>query len=321
MVSTLTRRRLLASSGALALSAVASAQPAPPRAKGPIVLLDLDQADVDEAFDVVRASPNLPIVTRRWATNSDVARTRVGEPRRVAYGPAPTETLDIYATSRPNAPIHVLIHGGAFNMGSARVYAFAAEMFVRAGAHFVVPDFSRAQDHGGNPLPLLDEVQRAVAWVRRNAASFGGDPDRIYISGHSSGAELAALLLVTDWRGRFDLPADTIKGGVCCSGTYDMKVLRLSSGGARLAITDAIEEAMSAGRQIDRLRAPMVVAVGSLETTWFQRRAREFVAMTQASGKSTQLLVVEGYNHFEVIETLANPYGALGRAALEQLNI
>lgn len=199
-----TRRRLLIASGALATAKLAGAQPAPQRTKGPLVLLDLDQADVDDAYDVVKASPNLPIVVRRWATNSDAARAHVGEPRRVAYGPAPIETLDIYATSRPNAPVHILIHGGAFNMGSARAYAFPAEMFVRAGAHFLVPDFSRAVNHGGSPLPLLDQVQRAVAWVRGNAASFGGDPDRIYISGHSSGAELAALLLVTDWRSRFD---------------------------------------------------------------------------------------------------------------------
>lgn len=78
---------------------------------------------------------------------------------------------------------------------------------------------------------------------------------------------------------------------------------------------------MSAQRHLDRLRAPVIVAVGSLETTWFQRRAREFVAAVQAAGKSAQLLVVDGYNHFEVIETLANPYGPLGRGALEQMKI
>jgi arylformamidase len=100
-----------------------------------------------------------------------------------------------------------------------------------------------------------------------------------------------------------------------------MKALRLSSGGSRLRITDATEEAMSAGRQIGRLTAPVIVAVGSLETAWFRRRASEFTAAVQAAGKTAQLLVVEGYNHFEVIETLANPYGALGRAALEQMQL
>jgi len=281
----------------------------------------MDQADLDDAFDVLKASPNLPLVTRRWAINSDAVRARLGEPKRFAYGPAPVETLDLYATQRPNAPINIFIHGGAFSMGSAKVYAFPAEMFVRAGAHLVVPDFGRASDFDGNPLPLLDQVRRAVAWVHRNARSFGGDPDGIYVTGHSSGGELAALLLVTDWRGRFELPADTIKGGLCCSATYDLKVLRLSSAGARLKIGDDVEQAMSAERQIERLSAPLIVACGSLETAWFQRRTREFAAAARAAGKNVQILVAEGYNHFEVIETLANPYGVLGRAALDQMKL
>ncbi len=281
----------------------------------------MDQSDLDDAFDVVKASPNLPLVTRRWATNSDAVRARLGEPKRFAYGSAPMEALDVYTTSKPGAPINVFIHGGGFNLGSARGFGFPAEMFVRAGAHFVVPDFGRASDFDGSPLPLRDQVRRAVAWVHGNARSFGGDPDRIYVTGHSSGGHLAALLLVTDWRGQFGLPADTLKGGLCCSADYGLKVLRLSSAGARLKISDDVEQAMSVERQLDRLDAPMVVACGSLETAWLQRRAREFAGTVQAAGKQVQLLIAEGYNHFEVIETLANPYGVLGRAVLEQMKL
>jgi arylformamidase len=316
------RRRLLAAGAALALG-TAGAQPTSvaTRTKGPPIWLDLDQADLDDAFDVVKASPNFLQVTRRWASNSDAVRARLGEPKRFSYGPAPIETLDVYTTQRPNAPVNVFIHGGAFNLGTARVYAFPAELFVRAGAHFVVPDFGRAQDFEGSPLPLLDQVQRAVAWVHRNARSFGGDPEQVYVSGHSSGAELAALLSMTDWPERFGLPAQTLKGGLCCSATYDFKVLRLSAGGARLQISDAAEQAMSAERHLDHLAVPLVVAVGSAETAWFQRRTREFAAAAQRSGKSVQLVVAEGYNHFEVIETLASPYGALGRAVLQQMRL
>ena len=324
MTHMIDRRHMVAAGTALAFG-MATAQPAsapaPARAKGPIVWLDLDQADLDDAYDVVKSSPNLPQVTRRWAINSDAARAQVGEPKRFAYGPAAIEMLDVYTTQRANAPINIFIHGGAFNMGTARVYAFAAEMFVRAGAHLVVPDFGRAQDFDGSPLPLLDQVQRAVAWVHRNARSFGGNTDQIYVSGHSSGGELAALLSMTDWSGRFGLPAQTLKGGACCSTTYDFKALRLSAGGARLKISDEVEQAMSAERQLDRLAVPLIVAVGSAETAWFQRRTREFAAAGQRAGKSVQLVVAEGYNHFEVIETLASPYGALGRAVLQQMRL
>ena len=76
-------------------------------------------------------------------------------------------------------------------------------------------------------MPMAEQVRRAVAWVRRNAQSFGGDPERIYVSGHSSGGHLAGVVLTTDWRKDFDLPADTVKGGLCCSGMFDLKPVRL----------------------------------------------------------------------------------------------
>jgi arylformamidase len=298
------RRRWMA--GAVALSVAPVATPA---------------IDYDEAFDVLKASPNLQQVTRRYVTGSEAARLRIGSPLRFAYGPTDIEALDVYQTHRPNAPINIFLHGGAFNMGLAKHYAFAAEMFVRSGAHLVVPDFARAKDVGGTIMPLVEQVRGAVAWVHRNAQGFGGSPERIYVSGHSSGGALAGMLLITDWRKQFGLPVDTVKGGLCCSGTYDMYGFRHSSAGAQFKFTDDIEQALSPMRYIERVNAPVVVAYGSLETAWFQNQSRDFAAALRAAGKPVQLIVAEGYNHFEVIETLANPYGVLGRAMLELVRI
>src|SRR5262249_31088594 len=192
---------------------------------------------------------------------------------------------------------------------------------VHAGAHFVVPDFIWVQDAGGNLTTMAEQVRRAVAWVRRNAASFGGDPNRIYVSGHSSGAHLAGVILTTDWAKDFNLPADTVKGGLCCSGLYDLKPVRLSARSNYVKFTDEIEQTLSSQRHLDKLNAPIIVAYGTLETPEFQRQSRDFAAAVTAAGKPARLLVGEGYNHFEIIETLANPYGLLGRAVLEQMNL
>jgi len=70
---------------------------------------------------------------------------------------------------------------------------------------------------------------------------------------------------------------------------------------------------------VDKLTAPVIVAYGTLETPEFQRQSRDFAAAVRAAGKPATLLVAEGYNHFEIIETLANPYGLLGCAVLEQM--
>ncbi len=295
--------------------------PAAPRVKGASVWLDMDQAELDAAYDQRVYAPNLSQITGRYATNSERVRARLGAPQRYAYGPTPVEGLDVYPTRRPNAPVHIFIHGGAWRVGLAKDSAYPAELFVHSGAHFVVPDFAWVQDVGGSLLPMADQVRRAVAWVHGNAQRFGGDANRIYVSGHSSGGHLAGVVLTTDWRRDFNLPADTVKGGLCCSGMFDLKPVRLSARSSYVTFTDEMEHALSPQRHLDKLNAPVIVAYGTLETPEFQRQSREFAAAVKAAGKPVELLVADGYNHFEIIETLASPYGLLGRAVLEQMKL
>ncbi len=182
----------------------------------------------------------------------------MGTLQRYAYGATPIEQLDVYRAKRHNAPINIYIHGGAWRSGLAKDYAFLAELFVQAGVHFVVLDFAWVQDVGGSLLPLAEQVRRAVAWVYQNAQHFGGNANRIYVSGHSSGGHLTGVLLTTDWRRDFNLPADIIKGGLCCGGLFDLKPVRLSSRREYINFTDAVEQELSPQRHLDRLNAPMI---------------------------------------------------------------
>jgi arylformamidase len=86
-------------------------------------------------------------------------------------------------------------------------------------------------------------------------------------------------------------------------------------GGASVSLS------LSPQRHLDKLNAPVIVAYGALETPEFQRQSRDFAAAVKAAGKPVRLLVGEGYNHFEIPETLANPYGLLGRAVLAQMKL
>ena len=325
--SQLTRRSLLGAATAMLITAGSAigqqpppAQPAP-RVKGPRVWLDMDQVELDAAYDQSVYAPNLQQIVKRYATNSERVRARLGAPRRYAYGTSPIEGLDVYVTKHPSAPVNIFIHGGAWRVGLAKDYAFAAELFVQAGAHFVVPDFAWVQDVGGSLMPMAEQVRRAVSWVHRNAPSFGGDPQRIYVSGHSSGGHLAGVILTTDWTKDFNLPLDTVKGGLCCSGMFDLEPVRLSARSGYVKFTDEMEHSLSPQRHLDKLNAPVILAYGALETPEFQRQSRDFAAAVKAAGKPVQLLVADGYNHFEVIETLANPHGLIGRAVLEQMNL
>jgi arylformamidase len=289
--------------------------------KGPPVFLDYDQAALDAAYDQAAYAPNREQLIERRVSDSAIARRHIGEPERAAYGTAEIERLDIYRCARAAAPVFVFIHGGAWRSGRSKDYAAPAEMFLDAGAHYVVPDFAWVQDVGGNLMVLAGQVCRAVAWVFENIARFGGDPNRLYVGGQSSGGHLAAVALTTDWQYQFGLPAEIIKGGMCVSGMYDLTPVRLSARSRYVRFDDAAVAALSPIRHLDRLQAPVIVAYGTCETPEFQRQNREFAAAVEASGKQVRLLVGEHYNHFELPDTLGNPYGLLGRAALELMGL
>ena len=290
------------------------------RAKGPLVYLDMDQQALDEAYDQEIWAPNRALVVQRRHAASDRARAILGAPKRVAYGPTAIEQLDIFRADRPNAPVNVFVHGGAWRRNKAADYALQAEPLVRAGAHCVIIDFVNVEETGGDLFPMYEQVRRAIAWVWRNAESFGGDRDRIFVSAHSSGSHLSGVVL-TRGLAEEGLPADAVKGAVLLSGMYDLAPVALSKRSAYVTFTDAMVRELSGQRHIDGLNTPLIVGYGSGETPEFQRQSRDFAAAAKAAGKPVELIEGHGYNHFELLETLANPYGLMGRAMFEQMKL
>jgi len=281
----------------------------------------MDQKQLDDTYDQAVWAPNREHIATRRRLASERTIARIGAPERVSYGPTEIEKLDIFKAKRANAPVMIFIHGGAWKGGTARDSAYMSEMYLAAGAHFVVPDFVWVQNAGGSLMTMAEQVRRAVAWVYKNAASFGGDPNRLYVSGHSSGGHLGGCVVTTDWQKDFGLPPDIVKGALLISGMYDLKAVRLSKRSKYVNFDDATEEALSAQRHIDKINMPLVVAHGTLETPEFQRQSREFAAAVKGAGKPVEFIVGEGFNHFEIQETMANPFGLVGREALKMMGL
>jgi arylformamidase len=284
----------------------------------PKVYLDYTQQQLDEAYDQRKWAPNAVEAIARYTTDSATVRAEM-PPRTFRYGPSADETLDWFATASADAPVMIFIHGGAWRGLTKEDSAAPAPAFVENGAHYVALNFATIPKVR---LPdMIAQARRAVVWVRENASRLGGDPERIFMSGHSSGGHMAGVMLTTDWT-KLGAPADLLKGGLCGSGSHDLEPVMLSARGDYLKLTPDEVRALSPIRNIDKVRCPIVVAYGDRETPEFQRQSRAFAAALKAESKfPSELILLPGKNHFEVVETMNDPDGVLGRAALRLMGL
>jgi len=241
----------------------------------------------------------------------------------VAYGERAEERLDIFRPSGWRAdsalPIQIYFHGGAWKGGKKEEVSFIAEPFVARGVMFI------AIDYGHVPDVTLEEhvgqARAAVVWVYRNAAKLGGDPDRIFISGHSSGGHVCGEVAVADWPALHGLPADVIKGAAPMSGMFDLAPVRLSWRNSYLSLDAARAARLSPILRIPARALPMVVGYGTRELDEFQRQSRDFAAAWRRAGHPCVEVVLPGLNHFAVGHAFAHSQGPLLQAVFNQMNV
>jgi arylformamidase len=282
---------------------------------------DYEQAALDAAYDQSAYAPNQEAIKDRRGMMAGMALARLGEPEVIAYGAGMNETFDLYRAKGHDLPLAIYIHGGAWRAGRARDFAALAEPFVRAGAHMAILDFDLIQDCDGDLFRMVEQARRATAQICARAREYGADPARIHLIGHSSGGHMAGCVASTDWEKDFGLSPNVLRGAMLFSGMYELEPVRLSARSRYVAFTDSMVNELSAIRRIDYIHCPLLLAYGTLETPEFQRQTRDFHAAVLEAGKPARLLVGTGYNHFEILETLTNPYGLLGHAALEQMGL
>ncbi len=138
----------------------------------------------------------------------------------VAYLPGERRTLDIYTPRNVSrAPIVIFWYGGSWQNGSKNLYRFIGSGLAKEGFVAVLPDY-RVYPEVRFPA-FIDDAAAAVAWVREHAAEIGGDPERIFLAGHSAGAHIAAMLAYEDGRlAQAGVPAGTVRGFIGLSGPY-----------------------------------------------------------------------------------------------------
>ncbi|KQX18625.1 MULTISPECIES: alpha/beta hydrolase [unclassified Sphingomonas] len=286
-------------------------------AGAPKIWLNFDQAALDAAYDQTVYAPNYAQVIERMISNSASTVERIGYPQTIGYGPSTIEKLHYYPARTAGAPLHIHVHGGAWRQRKAEGMFFMAETFINAGIGFAILDFTSVEETGGDLTPMLDQVCGGLAWLARNARTLGGDPERLYLSGFSSGAHLASAAMVADWS-QFGFARMPYRGAVLASGMYDLRPVRLSARSRYVAFTDEIEERMSVQRHVERYDVPTIIAYGTYETPEFQRQAVDFAKILQEKCADGKLLICKGYNHYEMLEMFGNPYSPIGQALISQ---
>jgi len=279
-----------------------------------------DRAALDAQYDNRRRVAESAQHLERFAAES--ARVRRELPARldVPYGPAPGETLDVFPAAHGGGPVWVYIHGGFWRALDKGDFSFLAPAFVQAGASLVSVNYTLA------PAATLDEIVRqcraAVAWCWRNARSFGGDPDRVYVSGWSAGGHLVAMMAETDWPAfAEDLPPDPIAGGCAISGVYDVEPIRLCYLNDSVHLDEPAARRNSPLFHLPPRGTDLILAVGGRESEEFLRQNRAMASAWRGAGFPCLELELAGKDHFTVIAEMTQPGNALTQAVLRQMRL
>jgi arylformamidase len=285
------------------------------------IFLDYSEAALDSAYNQKFWAPNRTEVLTQINGLTDLAKKDALPPQRIQYGDVEAASLDIYATDKQSSPIHFYVHGGAWRSGNGtEASIYNSRVFSQNEVVFVAPDYQLVTDAEGSLYPMVDQLRKALVWTFENAEQFGGDPNKIFISGHSAGAHLAGVLIATDWT-KYNLPKDIIKGAFLTSGMYDLYPVSLSSRNEYVRFTEEMIKDLSPIHHIEQINMPVILAYGSEESPEFKRQSEAFAEALRKANKEVTLHILDGYNHFEIIIAYGNPFDLPPTLMLDQMNI
>jgi arylformamidase len=277
------------------------------------------QAELDAAYDVESSVPDFMIYAHKFVAESQAARDALSPRLNVPYGPTLMENLELYTpkTSGRKAPILVFIHGGYWKSLDAGVFSLMASGPVAAGMCVVNVTYALCPEVEIGEI--VRQVRAAVAWTARNAESFGGDPDRIIVSGHSAGGHLTATTLLTDWE-QYGLPADVVKGGFAISGLFDLEPLASSFLQPALRLTADTIRRHSPVLNVTKVATPLAMTWGSADPEAFAGQSKRFAQAWAAGGNRCGHFMLPNANHFEVLEGFKTADGVMTRTVLDLLD-
>lgn len=224
--------------------------------------------------------------------------------KNISYGPQEWQTLDIYTPKvmEEPAPVLVFFYGGRWTFGNKEQYAFAALPFVKEGYIVVIPDYSKYPEV---KFPLfVDDAAQAIAWVHENIDEYNGNAQRLYVSGHSSGAHIGALA-ATDpaYLSKHGLDRSVVSAFAGLAGPYDFipeeEDLKDMFGPPENYPN------MQVPSFVDGRQPPMMLLHGADDTTVIQRNLNRLRDKIENEGGVVETKLYEGIDHTEIVGALS----------------
>ncbi len=263
----------------------------------------MDKAMLDAAYNNSAAVPNSAAMMDDFGLQSAAARALPGAVLGLRYGPAERNLIDYFPAERPG-PLVIFIHGGYWQMRAKESFSYIAKGLVPHGLHVALVGYTLAPN--ATLAGIAQEIKSAIGYLKANTATYGGNPERMVVSGWSAGGHLTALCL--------DEPG--VVGGVAISGIYDLEPMLLSYINDKLRLT-AEDVADLSPMQLGLSAKPLVVAFGEAELPELQRQSRAFFDLRQTAGQPGVLMPLAGLNHFTILHELADPDSSLVNALCE----
>ncbi len=276
------------------------------------------QDELEFQYNPRASVSDYPELAKKRSAESQRIRSTLKSWLDIPYGSSPREILDIYPAAQASAPTLAYYHGGYWRGSSKEDNCNFAPTFVNHGANVVIVEYDLCPKV--TVSDIVRQARASIAWVYRNIKRYNGDPKKLYISGHSAGAQLAAMILAYDWE-REGLPRDIIKGAVLTSGVYDLEMVMQIGVNAEIRMTPELAKENSPFLHPPLPICPILIGVGGAEPEGWQRMSEEFFNFCKERGLDCQYLVVPGTNHFTLPEHLADANSPLTRAVLKQMGL
>jgi arylformamidase len=264
----------------------------------------MDRAALDAAYNNRQAVGDEAVERHYadWKARTDRLRAARKPEIDLRYGDSERERLDFYAAGAPKAPTLVFIHGGYWQMNDKEPFSFVAEGPLAHGINVAVVEYTLA------PAARMDricaEIRRSVDWLLANLTRLGGDPAKLYVSGHSAGGHLTSVAMAEP----------RLAGGIAISGIFDLEPIRLNYLNEKLKLDEAEAARNSTIKHLPKQAGRLVVTVGANELPELVRQSKEYAEAWTRSGLKGSYLPLAGHDHFSILEELASPSGKLTQA-------